>query len=257
MSSSQVSSNIAMFFSLLEQAGSLPELGGNLGVALRSFFNRAEIKARFVSAPASTAVRFHHAYDGGLVLHTVETFRIAQLVADALGRKDTINGQTGWVFSNTPAGFVPYIDLMATVFLHDLNKIGDALGAPRFVPNMLKSGARSDKIPYETNAKVGKFSQAMANAFAPDAPPTLQAFYLAEESMEWVPDGVQSLSIVRALDPSLFSFLSDGVKFAIIHHDGAYGKGRRLLTGNETPLQMLMHFADMWSSRMNKEEYRG
>ena len=260
MSSPLVSSQVAMFYSLLEAAAADPKLGGNLGVALNIFFNRGDIKARWISAPASTAVRFHHAYDGGLVVHTVETFRIAQIVAGALGRYDTLNGQHGWMFSSTPAGFVPYIDLLTTVALHDLSKIGDTFGESRFVPNMIKNGTvRSDKIPYETSGKIGKFMGLSAPAGSPTAntPPSLQALYLAEEAMEWVPDGTQSLSIVRALDPSLFSFIGDAVKFAIIHHDGAYGKARRLLTGNETPLQMIMHFADMWSSRMNKEEYRG
>ena len=63
--------------------------------------------------------------------------------------------------------------------------------------------------------------------------------------------------MVKAYSPELFASLSDDVKFAVIHHDGAYGKGRRLLTGNESPLQMILHFADMWSSRLNQEQYRG
>lgn len=244
-----------MFYSLLEAASKDSRLGGTVGPALFSFFNRPEIKTRWLAAPASTAVRFHHAFDGGLVVHTVDVFRLAQIVADSLGEKTGPTEICGWKFTRTPAGFVPYINLLATVALHDLSKIGDAFGIPRFEPNMIKNGTvRSDKIPYATSEKIGKFT-VLAGPSAPAT--TTQAMYLAEQAMEWVPDGVQSLSIVRAVDPALFGLLSDDVKFSIIHHDGAYGKGRRLLTGNETPLQMLMHFADMWSSRMNKEEYQG
>lgn len=247
----------AQFYAILEAASKDPKLAGTIGASLFSFYNRPEIKTRWMAAPASTAIRFHHAFDGGLLHHTLEVFRAAQITADALAMQANFvfDGKLGWKFTNTAAGFLPYIDLLATVALHDLSKIGDTFGIPRFEPNLIKKGTeRSTAIPYATSEKIGKFMVL--------APPTataaqVQGLYLGEEAMEWVPDGVQSLSIVRALDPALFSVLNDGIKFAIIHHDGAYGKGRRLLTGNETPLQMIMHFADMWSSRMNREEYRG
>jgi len=256
MNPSIVQSQIAMFYSLLEAAAKDQRLGGVIGPSLFSFFHRPEIKTRFTAAPASTALRFHHAFDGGLVAHTVEVFRIAQITAGALG--ELVNDPqslTGWRFTSTPAGFLPYIDLLAAVALHDLNKIGDAFGLPYFEPNMIKNGTvRSDKIPYASSEKIGKF----ATQAGPSSPaPIVQGLYLGEEAMEWAPDGVHSLSVVRAVDPMLFGLLNDGIKFAIVHHDGAYGKGRRKLVGNETPLQMVMHFADMWSRRMNKEEYRG
>lgn len=257
MNPSIVQTQIAMFYSLLEAAAKDTRLGGAIGPTLFSFFNRPEVKPRFLAAPASTALRFHHAFDGGLVVHTVEVFRSAQIVANTLGELAGTNGEpvVGWRFTKTPAGFLSYIDLLAAVALHDLNKIGDAFGLPYFEPNMIKNGTvRSDKIPYASSEKIGRFST-QAGPSSPQA--TVQGLYLGEQAMEWAPDGVHSLSLVRAIDPALFGMLNDGVKFAILHHDGAYGKGRRLLTGNETPLQMILHFADMWSSRMNKEEYRG
>lgn len=247
MTPSEIAVYTQQFYSLLSTAAEQPRLGGKQAEALLGFFNNPEIKNRFVSAPASTALRFHHAFEGGLLVHTLEVFRAAQLTADSLGSNAEVNGVHGWLFKTT---FMPYFDLLAATMLHDLNKIGDASGNLLYVPNMIKNGTvRSDKIPYATSDKVGSFFFAQ-HATAQEH----QADFLASQGVDWVPDGLISLSLVKAYSPVLFDCLRDDVKFAIKHHDGAYGKGRRDLAGNETPLQMLLHFADMWSSRGGKQE---
>lgn len=37
---------------------------------------------------------------------------------------------------------------------------------------------------------------------------------------------------------------------AILYHDGLYGENADQVMGNETPLLIIMHFADMMSSRL-------
>lgn len=252
---------VIAFYQLLEAAATEPSLAqGYQMPGLLAFFNRPEIKSRFLKAPASSAVRFHHAYDGGLLVHTLEVFRTAQIVANALNMHEGMmkqNGQTGWLVTPGAAGFVSYSDLLTVVALHDLNKIGDMMGTEFYVPNMIKNGTvRSDKIPYVTNDSAWDFNRIHVGDDG-QKPGQLQETFIASSSSEWIPDGVKSLSLVRAADPKLFATLSPDVTFSIIHHDGAYGRGRRQLNGNETPLQMLMHFADMWSSRLQAEVYRG
>ena len=60
---------------------------------------------------------------------------------------------------------------------------------------------------------------------------------------------------VAALSPGLYAALTDEVKWAIRYHDGAYGCGKYELGGKETALQMLLHAADMWSSRIGTLEF--
>ena len=126
-------------------------------------------------------------------------------------------------------------------------KIGDALGHPNYVPNYLKEGKLSEKVPFVTNAASMKYTH------IPDIggrdPAWRQTSYLATHCAEDVPEGDLSLSLVYAVHPPLYEALNDDVKFAIRFHDGAYGIARRKLVNNETPLQMILHFADMWSSK--------
>jgi hypothetical protein len=56
----------------------------------------------------------------------------------------------------------------------------------------------------------------------------------------------------------MFIDLTEEEQHAILFHNGLYTPLGRELTGNETPLSMLVHFSDMWASRVveqtNKEE---
>ena len=40
--------------------------------------------------------------------------------------------------------------------------------------------------------------------------------------------------------------------FAILYHDGLYPNDNNALKNNETPLTMILHWADMWSARMDQ-----
>lgn len=103
--------------------------------------------------------------------------------------------------------------------LHDLGKAAYH-GKDNYTPNYLKSGVLSDKKPYETN---------------PDR--------------LYIPHEIVSLLIAKR-----FIELTEEEEFAIMYHNGLYVPSGRDLQGKERPLQMLLHFADMWCSRFIEKE---
>ena len=49
---------------------------------------------------------------------------------------------------------------------------------------------------------------------------------------------------------TLFIDLTEDEEFAIRYHDGLYEPANYSVKGHETQLYMLLHWADMWSSRV-------
>lgn len=98
--------------------------------------------------------------------------------------------------------------------LHDLGKAGD-FGKAGYVDNILKSG-QSDKKPFKVNPEL---------------------LYVDHE--------IRSVKLA-----SMFIDLTEEEEFAILYHNGMYGNLRYALKGKETPLYMLIHWADMWASRV-------
>lgn len=99
--------------------------------------------------------------------------------------------------------------------LHDLGKVGQ-FGQPLYIENILKKG-RSEAQPYKTN---------------PDL------LTLDHE-------------IVSVIEIQKYITLTPDEQFAIALHNGLYTDiGRYSLKGNERPLQMIIHFADLWASRV-------
>lgn len=99
--------------------------------------------------------------------------------------------------------------------LHDLGKMGQ-FEKPEYVDNILTSGKKSDSKPYKKN------------------PDLLN-----------VPHEIRSVAIA-----SMFIDLTEEEQHAILYHNGLYGPLKYEIQGNETPLYMLIHFADMWASRV-------
>lgn len=99
--------------------------------------------------------------------------------------------------------------------LHDLGKMGQ-FEKPNYVPNILKDGKPSDKKPFKTNSDL---------------------LYVDHE--------IRSVAIA-----SMFIDLTEEEQFAILYHNGLYGPLKYSLQGKETPLYMLIHWADMWASRV-------
>lgn len=102
---------------------------------------------------------------------------------------------------------------------HDLGK-SNYFGKPNYIENILKSGKRSDAKPYETNKELLS-----------------------------IPHEVSSIHIL-----SQFIELTEEETFAILYHNGLYTSIGYCLKGNERPLQMLLHFSDMWASRVLEVE---
>lgn len=99
--------------------------------------------------------------------------------------------------------------------LHDLGKMGQ-FEKPNYVPNILKGGKPSDSKPFKTN---------------PD--------------LLYVDHEIRSVAIA-----SMFIDLTEEEQFAILYHNGLYGPLKYSLQGKETPLYMIIHWADMWASRV-------
>lgn len=99
--------------------------------------------------------------------------------------------------------------------LHDVGKMGQ-FGKPNYIPNILASGKISDKKPFLTNGELIS-----------------------------IPHEIRSIQIIgKYLD------LSEDENFAIIQHNGMYGDLKYGLAGKETQLQMILHWSDMWASRV-------
>ena len=105
--------------------------------------------------------------------------------------------------------------VVIAALLHDLGKCGD-YEKPMYVESILKSGKQSDTKPYKRN-------------------PELSA----------VPHAVRSIKLA-----TLFIDLTEAEEWAILCHDGLYDFMYKELKGKETWLQMIIHWADMWASRI-------
>ena len=103
--------------------------------------------------------------------------------------------------------------------LHDLGKMGQ-FDKPNYVPNILKSGGQSVVKPFETNKELLP-----------------------------IPHEVRSVAIAQ-----MFIDLTEDEQFAILYHNGLYGDFKYDIRGNETPLYLIIHTADMWASRVTEVE---
>lgn len=103
--------------------------------------------------------------------------------------------------------------------LHDLGKCGD-FGKPNYIPNELKSGKISDTKPFKTN-----------------------------DALLYVDHEIRSIKII-----AMFLDLTEEEEHAILYHNGLYGNLKYAISGKETPLYMLIHWADMWASRVTEKE---
>lgn len=107
--------------------------------------------------------------------------------------------------------------------LHDIGKCGD-FDKKMYVENILKSGKQSEAKPWKRN-------------------PELSA----------VPHAVRSVKLA-----TLFIDLTEDEEWAILTHDGMYDYARTFLQGHESQLFMILHWSDLWASRVmeggNKDE---
>lgn len=113
--------------------------------------------------------------------------------------------------------------------LHDLGKMGQ-YNKPCYVPNMLKgraTKANPNPEPYQSTSKP----------------------YVSNPELLSVDHEVRSIAIA-----SRFIELTEEEQQAILWHNGLYGSFKYQIPGKETPLYLLLHFADMWASRVIEKE---
>lgn len=142
--------------------------------------------------------------------------------------------EVAWDLSQVLCNIVPTDSLIIVTLLHDIGKMGQ-FNKPNYVPNMLKgraTKANPNPEPYQSETKP----------------------YISNPELMYVDHEVRALAII-----SKFIDLTEEEQQAILWHNGLYGPFKYEIPGKETPLYMILHWADMWASRVveveeNKEE---
>lgn len=101
--------------------------------------------------------------------------------------------------------------------LHDVGKAGQ-FGKPLYIDNYLKSGKVSESAPYVKNNDLLTLDH----------------------------------EIISVVEVTKYINLTEEEQYAIAYHNGLYTPIGRSLQGKERPLQMIIHFADLWESRANE-----
>ena len=166
--------------------------------------------AGFFTAPASGG---NHSFGkGGLADHSLNVCHIAEKIGVAL-----IGGAEYNKIQNS---------VVIVALLHDLGKCGD-YGKQMYVPNMIQDGKPTKTDP------VQKYKQSEKKPW--------------KRNTDLLPLDHATRSIKLA---TLFIDLTEDEEFAIRYHDGLYETANYGVKGHETRLYMILHWADMWSSRV-------
>lgn len=104
--------------------------------------------------------------------------------------------------------------LIICALLHDLGKAGQ-FNKPLYVDNILKKG-RSEAQPFKINDELMTLDH----------------------------------EIVSVIEASKYIELTEDEQRAIAWHNGLYGAFKYQIPGKETRLYMIIHFADLWASRV-------
>lgn len=106
--------------------------------------------------------------------------------------------------------------LVIASILHDLGKAGQ-FGKPNYRMKIIEGDPET--VAFETN-----------------------------KDLLYIPHEIRSVVIA-----SRFIELTEEEHFAIVYHNGLYGE-LQSIKNHETPLYMILHFADMWASRVIEKE---
>lgn len=165
----------------------------------------------FFTAPASGGN--HSNGEGGLAEHSLNVMHTAEKLSVSLvGGKDITDEIRNSV--------------VIAALLHDLGKCGD-YDKQMYVPNMIKDGRPTKAEPEQ------KYKQSEAKPWKRN--PNLLPLDHATRSIKLA---------------TLFIDLTEDEEFAIRYHDGLYESANYGVKGHETELYMILHWADMWSSRV-------
>ena len=166
----------------------------------------------FLTAPASGGN--HCCKEGGLLEHTVNVMILAEKIGVAM------------------LGGAAYNKIHESVIiaagLHDLGKCG-RLESPYYVENMIQDGKPTKKDP------VQKYKRSESKP------------YKISTSLCHIDHPLRSVELAaRYID------LTEEEEFAIRYHDGLYERANYAVNGNETALYIILHTADLWSSRITE-----
>ena len=158
---------------------------------------------------------FHLSKEGGLAEHSLNVYKTMRIMAESLYDNLTYD----------------YLDeLIIVSILHDLGKMGQ-FGKPNYTENMIKDGRPTKSEPEQ------KYKRSETKP------------YITNPDLLNVPHEIRSIAIA-----SKYINLTEQEQFAILYHNGLYGDLRYQISGKETPLYLLLHFADMWCSRVVEVE---
>ena len=169
----------------------------------------------FFTAPCSTS--HHLSEEGGLAKHSLNVYGVAKDICFLLGD------------GSEPISKEMEDALRICSLLHDIGKMGQ-FGKPNYVPNMLK----------------GRATKANPN---PEPKQSESKPFKGNPDLLYVDHEVRALAII-----SKYIDLTEEEQQAILWHNGLYGPFKYEIQSNETPLYMIIHFADMWASRVIEKE---
>ena len=210
----------------------MPHCGEVRRQHLLTLINNPRIKEGISICPASTSKAYHHCIESGLIIHIKQVIDIA-LCLKSCGK---------------PLESLSEESIVTVGILHDLHKVCDFNGSSYYIPNLLKSGKVSDAKPY----KIGEVNKWQDVPMTNPAP-TPQEYFLEHAKIK--PSGHLSLMTLLAYSQELYDGLTIDETFAVIHHGGAYETSMYELAGKENKLQIIMHAADMLSSRYHEEDW--
>lgn len=163
---------------------------------------------------APCSTQHHLCKPGGLMEHSLNVCDIALSLVKTLDSELNISDDS----------------IVICALLHDIGKCGQ-FDKPNYVPNMIKDGRPTKADPEQ------KYKQSESKP------------YETNNELLRVDHEVRALQII-----SKYIDLTEEESFAILHHNGMYGNLKYALSGKETALQILIHFADMWASRVMEIE---
>lgn len=169
----------------------------------------------FFTAPCSGS--FHLAYEGGLAEHSLNVCEMAFRLFETF-KQDGIEEKG-----------VTEESIIIAAILHDLGKMGQ-FGKSNYVPNMLKgkaTKANPNPEPYQSEKKP----------------------FITNPELLYVDHEIRSIQIA-----SQFIELTEEESFAILNHNGMYSNLRYAYSGKERPLNLIIHWADMWAARVIEAE---
>lgn len=169
----------------------------------------------FFTSPCSTS--HHLSKEGGLAEHSYNVYCVARDVSFLM-----MDGVIDISKETADA-------LIICSLLHDIGKCGQ-FGKDGYVPNMLK----------------GRATKANPN---PESKQSENKPFKSNPDLLYVDHEVRALAII-----SKYIDLTEEEQQAILWHNGLYGPFKYEIQGKETPLYMILHFADMWASRVIEKE---